>query len=127
MKHLKTYKLFESDAFYQDPDIQEIKDIILELKEEFPYIEGIIVNKKHENENEIHTIIKLNPLPIYNEVSTRLENIEKRIHYANFILMCGKRLQNALGRSIRVQNLFNEDGETINIVIDDPKNQGKIR
>jgi hypothetical protein len=126
MRHLKTHKLFESDAFYQDPDIQDIKDIILELKDEFPYLEGVIVNQKYDDD-EIHTIIKLKPLPIYNEYVTILENIEKRIHYANCILMCSKRLQNALNRSIRIQNLFSENGDTINIVIDDIKNQGKIR
>jgi len=121
MRHLKT---FESNDFY-DPDIREIKDIILELKEEFPYLEGEIINQNHDD--EVHTIIELKPLPIYNEYVTKLENIEKRIHYANCILMCSKRLQNALNRSIRVQNLFNENQETVNIVIDNPKNQGKRR
>ena len=45
--------------------------------------------------------------------------------YFNDVIECGKRLQDALDREVRVQDLFNTDGGTINIWIDDIKNKGK--
>ena len=44
MKYLKFFENF--DSLEIDLDIQEIKDIILELKEEFPYLEGEITKYK---------------------------------------------------------------------------------
>ena len=121
MKHLKKYN--EANAFDHDPDLILIKEIILELKHEYPSMDGDIVNEKFDNDT--YTIIKIKPLPVYNEVSTKLDNLDKRMKYFNDVIECGKRLQDALNREVRVQDLFNTDGGTINIWIDDIKNKGK--
>lgn len=123
MKHLKKYN--EANAFTHDPDMNLIKEIILELKHEYPSIEGDIVNK--EDGDLTYTVIKLKPLPIYNDASTKIVNIDKRMKYFNDVIECGKRLQEALDREVRLQNLFDTDGNTINIWIDDVKNKGKRR
>jgi hypothetical protein len=48
MKHLKKYN--ESDAFNHDGDLVLIKEIILELKHEYPSIEGDIALEKFDND-----------------------------------------------------------------------------
>jgi hypothetical protein len=47
--------------------------------------------------------------------------------YFNDVIECSKRLQDALEREVRLQDLFNNDtdGGTINIWIDDIKHKGK--
>lgn len=122
MKHLKKYN--EADAFKYDPDMTLIKEIILELKHEYPSIEGDIVVEKF-SDGDTYTIIKIKPLPVYNDASTKLDNLDKRMKYFNDVIECGKRLQDALDREVRVQDLFNTDGGTINIWIDDIKHKGK--
>jgi len=125
MKHLTKYN--ESDAFTHDPEMNLIKEIILELKHEFPSLEGKIVNRKISN-NDVFTVIQLSPLPIYNEGCVKLFNIEKKMNYFNTIIECCKRLEDALDRRVVIENLFeiNKDRKsyTINIVIDDTKNKG---
>lgn len=120
MKHLKKYN--EADAFTHDPDMNLIKEIILELKHEYPSIEGDIVQEKFD---DTYTIIKIKPLPVYNEDTTKIPNLDKRMKYFNDVIECGKRLQDALDREVRVQDLFNTDAGTINIWIDDIKHKGK--
>ena len=80
MKYLNKYN--EADAFNND-DITLIKEIILELKHEYPSIQGEITNRKFDG--SIYTVITINPLPIYNESSNRLNIIEKRLKYFNDI------------------------------------------
>ena len=121
MKHLKKYN--EANAFTHDPDMNLIKEIILELKHEYPSMEGEIVNK--EDADLTYTIIQLKPLPIYNDDSTKIVNIDKRMKYFNDVIECGKRLQEALDREVRLQNLFDTNDNTINIWIDDIKHKGK--
>ena len=121
MKHLKKYN--ESDDFNHDGDLVLIKEIILELKHEYPSIEGDIALE--EFDNTIYTIIKIKPLPVYNDATTKLDNLDKRMKYFNDVIECCKRLQDALEREVRLQDLFNIDGGTINIWIDDIKNKGK--
>ena len=121
MKHLKKYN--EADAFKYDPDMNLIKEIILELKHEYPSIEGDIHFEKWEENSYI--IIKIQPLPVYNDASTKLVNLDKRMKYFNDIIDCAKRLQDALDREVRVQDLFQTDGGTINIWIDDIRHKGK--
>lgn len=128
MKHLKNHKLFEADAFYEDPDMQLIKDIILELKHEYSNLEGVIVNRKYDT--KVYTEIKLSPLPIINENCTKIKNIEKRMKFFNLVIECAKRLEDALDRKVIIENLFHESlgmvqEETINILIDDFKNKGQ--
>lgn len=124
MKHLKNYN--ESDAFHIDNDIVLIKEIILELKHEYPSIDGIIAEESFEGPNGgTFTIIKIKPMPIYNEESTKIPNIEKRLKYFNDIIECSKRLQDALDREVRVQDLFNTSDNTVKIWIDDIKHKGK--
>ena len=123
MKHLKKYN--EANAFTHDPDMNLIKEIILELKHEYPSMEGEIVNR--ENDDLTYTVIKLKPLPIYNDDSAKIVNIDKRMKYFNDVIECGKRLQEALDREVRLQNLFDTNDNTINIWIDDVKNKGKRR
>jgi len=120
MKHLKKYN--EANAFTFDPDMDLIKEIILELKHEYPSLEGEIVNHV---DDDTYTIIKLKPLPIYNDESTKIVNIDKRMKYFNDVIECSKRLQDALGREVRLQNLFDTKLNTINIWIDDIKHKGK--
>ena len=120
MRHLKKYN--ESDAFKHDNDMILIKEIILELKHEYPSIEGDIVQEKFD---DTYTIIKIKPLPVYNEDTTKIPNLDKRMKYFNDVIECGKRLQDALDREVRIQDLFNTDGGTINIWIDDIKHKGK--
>jgi hypothetical protein len=121
MKHLKKYN--EADAFKHDNDMVLIKEIILELKHEYPSIEGDITLEKFDNDT--YTIIKIKPLPVYNDATTKLDNLDKRMKYFNDVIECSKRLQDALDREVRLQDLFNVDGGTINIWIDDIKNKGK--
>jgi hypothetical protein len=45
--------------------------------------------------------------------------------YFNDVIECSKRLQDALEREIRLQDLFNTDGGEIYIWIDDIKHKGK--
>jgi hypothetical protein len=123
MKHLRKYN--EANAFTHDPEMNLIKEIILELKHEFPSLEGEIIN--HVGGDFTYTIIKLKPLPIYNEYSTKISNIDKRMTYFNTVIDCSKRLQEALDREVRVQNLFDTNQDNINIWIDDAKNKGKRR
>lgn len=123
MKHLKKYNEAKNDAFNFEPDMTLIKEIILELKHEYPSIEGEIAFEKFDTEN--YTIIKISPLPVYNDATTKIPNLDKRMKYFNDIIECGKRLQEALDREVRVQDLFNTDGGTINIWIDDIKHKGK--
>lgn len=120
MKHLKKYN--EANAFTFDPDMDLIKDIILELKHEYPSLEGEIVSHV---DDDTFTIIKLKPLPIYNDESTKIVNIDKRMKYFNDVIECSKRLQDALGREVRLQNIFDTNLNTINIWIDDIKHKGK--
>jgi len=120
MKHLKKYN--EADAFSND-DITLIKEIILELKHEYSSIQGEITNRKYDG--NIYTVITIKPLPIYNESSIRLNNIEKRLKYFNDIFECCKRLQDAFGREVRIVNLFDGDSKDVEIWIDDPKNKLK--
>ena len=122
MKHLKKYN--EANAFTFDPDMDLIKEIILELKHEYPSLEGEIVNHV-DDDTYTYTIIKLKPLPIYNDESTKIVNIDKRMKYFNDVIECSKRLQDALGREVRLQNLFDTNLNTINIWIDDIKHKGK--
>ena len=96
MKHLKKYN--EADAFKQDNETFD---------------------------NNTYTIIKIKPLPIYNEHTTKLDILDKRMKYFNDVIECSKRLQDALEREIRLQDLFNTDGGEIYIWIDDIKNKGK--
>jgi len=121
MKHLKKYN--ESDAFNHDGDLVLIKEIILELKHEYPSIEGDIALEKFDNDT--YTIIKIKPLPVYNDATTKLDNLDKRMKYFSDVIECSKRLQDALDREVRLQDLFNVDGGTINIWIDDIKHKGK--
>ena len=121
MKHLKKYN--EANAFTFDPDMDLIKEIILELKHEYPSLEGEIVNRV--DGDNTYTVIQLEPLPIYNDVSTKIVNIDKRMKYFNDVIECSKRLQDALGREVRLQNLFDTNLNTINIWIDDIKHKGK--
>jgi len=124
MKHLRKYN--EANAFHFDNDIVLIKEIILELKHEYPSIEGEITEESFEGENGgTFTIIKIKPMPIYNDESTKIPNIEKRLKYFNDIIECSKRLQEALDREVRVQDLFATKGDTVKIWIDDIKNKGK--
>ena len=87
MKHLKKYN--EANAFTFDPDMDLIKDIILELKHEYPSLEGEIVNHV---DDDTFTIIKLKPLPIYNDESTKIVNIDKRMKYFNDVIECSKKI-----------------------------------
>lgn len=121
MKHLKKYN--EANAFTFDPDMDLIKEIILELKHEYPSLEGEIVNRV--DGDNTYTVIQLEPLPIYNDVSTKIVNIDKRMKYFNDVIECSKRLQEALDREVRLQNLFDTQDNTINIWIDDVKYKGK--
>ena len=124
MKHIKRYN--ESNAFHFDNDIVLIKEIILELKHEYPSIDGTISEDSFEGVNGgTFTIIKIKPMPIYNEECKKIPNIEKRLKYFNDIIQCSKRLQDALDREVRVQDLFSTNGGTIKIWIDDIKNKGK--
>ncbi len=118
MKHLNKYN--EADAFSND-DITLIKEIILELKHEYPSIQGEITNRKYDT--RVYTVITINPLPVYNESSIKLPNIEKRLKYFNDIFECSKRLQDAFGREVRIMNLFDSTSEDVEIWIDDPKNK----
>ena len=120
MKYLNKYN--EADAFNND-DITLIKEIILELKHEYPSIQGEITNRKFDG--SIYTVITINPLPIYNESSIRLNNIEKRLKYFNDIFECSKRLQDVFDREVRIMNLFNHTSQDVEIWIDDPKNKLK--
>lgn len=93
---------------------------------EYPSIEGEITEESFEGENGgTFTIIKIKPMPIYNDESTKIPNIEKRLKYFNDIIECSKRLQEALDREVRVQDLFATNGGTVKIWIDDIKNKGK--
>lgn len=121
MKHLRKYN--ESNAFKHDPDITLIKEILLDLKHEYPSIEGEITEESFDRGT--YTIIKIKPLPVYNDATTKIPSLDKRMKYFNDVIECGKRLQEALEREIRIQDLFNVDGGTINIWIDDIKNKGK--
>ena len=123
MKHLKKYN--EANAFTFDPNMDLIKEIILELKHEYPSMEGEIVNRV--DGDNTYTVIQLKPLPIYNEESTKIVNIDKRMKYFNDVIECGKRLQEALDREVRLQNLFDTQDNTINIWIDDVSNKGTRR
>ena len=123
MKHLKKYNESGIDGDNFDPDLTLIKEIILELKHEYPSIDGDIVQETFDNNT--YTIIKIKPLPIYNEHTTKLDNLDKRMKYFNDVIECSKRLQDALEREIRLQDLFNTDGGEIYIWIDDIKNKGK--
>ncbi len=122
MKHLRKYN--EADAFTHDTELNLIKEIILELKHEFPSLEGEIINYA---DDFTYTIIKLKPLPVYNEYSSKISNIDKRMRYFNTVIECSKRLEDALDREVRVQNLFDTNQDNINIWIDDVKNKGKRR
>jgi hypothetical protein len=121
MKHLKKYN--EANAFEHDGDLILIKEIILELKHEYPSMDGDIVTEKFDDTT--YTIIKIKPLPVYNDATTKLDNLDKRMKYFNDVMECCKRLQDALDREVRLQDLFNVDGGTINIWIDDIKHKGK--
>ena len=50
MKHIKKYNEAKNDAFHFDPDMTLIKEIILELKHEYPSIEGDIVVEKFDTD-----------------------------------------------------------------------------
>jgi hypothetical protein len=125
MKHLKKYNESGIDGDNFDSDLTLIKEIILELKHEYPSIEGEIVQEKFDDTT--YTIIKIKPLPVYNDYTTKLDNLDKRMKYFNDVIECSKRLQDALEREVRLQGLFNNDtdGGTINIWIDDIKHKGK--
>lgn len=127
MKHLKKYN--ESEAFKDvlwhnlDDDITLIKEIILELKHEYPSIDGNIHFETFDDNN--YTIIKIKPLPVYNDTTSKLDILDKRMKYFSDVIECAKRLQDALEREVRLQDLFNTDGGDINIWIDDIKQKGK--
>ena len=126
MKHLKKYNE-TTNTFTHDPDMELIKDIILELKQEYSNLEGVIVNRNVGD--YIYTEIKLSPLPIFNENCIKIANIEKRMKFFNLVIECAKRLEDALDRKVIIENLFHESlgtvqEKTINIMIDDIKNKG---
>ena len=124
MKYIKGYN--EAKAFDSEHDITLIKEIILELKHEYPSIDGEI--STHESGGSVYTVIRIKPMLIYNKASNKIDNIEKRMKYFNDVVSCSKRLQDALNVEVRIQNLFDnlyDDGGTINIWIDDIKNVGK--
>lgn len=125
MKHLKKYN--ETNAFTHDPDLELIKDIILELKHEYSNLEGVVVNR--DVGDDVYTEIKLSPLPIINENCIKIVNIEKKMKFFNLVIECAKRLEEALDRKVVIENLFHESlgtvqEKTINIMIDDIKNKG---
>lgn len=128
MKHLKKYNE-TTNAFTHDPDMELIKDIILELKQEYSNLEGVIVNRNSSVGDDVYTEIKLSPLPIINESCTKIVNIEKRMKFFNLVIECAKRLEDALDRKVIIENLFHESlgtvqEKTINILINDIKYKG---
>ena len=128
MKHLYKFESLDSDVFNNQDEyqIQLIKDIILELKHEFPSIEGIISLEKKGDYT--YTVISLSPLPIYNESCKKLIDIEKRIYYISTVVEVSKRIWDATGRETRIVDLLEDtitSGNTIDIWVDDPKNKDK--
>lgn len=124
MKYLKLYN--ETKAFESGHDLTLIKEILLELKHEYPSIKGEIVT--HQDNNNNYLIIVIEPMPIYNSNSVTISKIEKRLKYMNDVISCCKRLIDALEVEVRIQGLFEDtitSQERIKIWIDDYKNKGK--
>lgn len=123
MKHLKTFeKNLNLFSFDQDKDLTIIKEILLELKHEYPGLEGDITTRKF-GESE-YLIIILTPQEMINEDVVKLASNEKKLSFFTTVIECCKRIQEATDREVRITDLFNTDMKPFEIAIDDIKRKG---
>ena len=106
MKHLKKFENKSENV----EELDEIKSILRDLKDEYTYMEGqIFLPEKETDQIEIH----LECENIFNEDVTlekgRLKYHKSKMEFIDLVIKTIERLELALGKKTFVQNLWNWD------------------
>jgi hypothetical protein len=108
---MRYLKIFESSEI----DIQLIKDIIVEIRDEYQSITGMIHEHQEYVEIELHT----NKIPFKGKPQWKrivpspgltLDYIEDTNKFISLITSVSRRLEDALNREVRIHDLYNFDG-----------------
>lgn len=110
MRHLKKYENKSDD--WNDSEFNVIKDILLEIKDSYPTIDGEILkmdDKRNDFPNLIY-IIKLDCSNIKIEGDTySLEYYDSKIKFMNLVKEVCYRLERALDVKVRIPNFDDFD------------------
>lgn len=109
LRHFKTFENIDNPSEY-DNDIRDIKDILLELEDEFPYIE-IIVTSPYDNDDEVFGIdIFTKDGKIFGSDIYSLEYNLNRSKFTNILMNCIEKISNnVLGKPIiNIIDLFEQ-------------------
>lgn len=106
--NLKYLKKFESESW--GFNIELVKDIIVELKDDYPKIDGIF----HQNENSNGGTLKLYCKPdidttIIGEYDYTIDYMKKKNNFISSITNVCERIENAIDREIKVVGLYDFD------------------
>lgn len=107
MRHLKKFENKEFKEEFKDI-IEEIRSILIELKDEYPYLEGEIFPPEKESE-QIH--ILLDCKSIFNDDTKKgtIEYSKYKLKFIEMIISTTERLELSLGKSSYTSNLWNWD------------------
>lgn len=106
MRHLKKFENKEFKEEFKDI-IEEIRSILIELKDEYPYLEGEIFPPEKESE-QIH--IWLNCESVLDESKKgTIEYSKSKLKFIEMIISSTERLELSLGKSSYTSNLWNWD------------------
>jgi hypothetical protein len=106
MRHLKY--IFENKSIGIDIDL--VKDIIIELKDEYNYLEGGI----YINDNSLEIRLNCENIQL-GDKSSSLDYINKKFKFIELIIAVSERLKLALGVDVKIQNLYDFESNFIKI------------
>lgn len=109
MRHLKS--IFESNI---EEEISNLcKDIITDLKDDYPNIECEIFNDKSEK----YMWIEINPNYGLDTHSHQIDFIENKLKFLNKLLNYCKTIEKSINKNIKIANYFDEDDTNRKIII----------
>ena len=105
MKHLKKFESSSKEPIFHKEDIQEIKSILVDLKDDYPYIDGEIYSQR----NYISIIIKpYQVLKLENDLDYfTIEYTKKQLNFFQKIVETTERIYAALGKECKIIQLWN--------------------
>lgn len=101
-------------------EIRDIKNVLIELKDEYPYIEGdIYLPEKEDGSFEI--VLNTKDTLIKKDKSDFIQSTKKKMKFMNFLVNIVERIENATRRKSSIKDLFewgqSDSKETINITL----------
>lgn len=105
IKHLKKFESSSKEPLFHKEDIDEIKSILVDLKDDYPYIDGEIYSR----ENYITIIIKPHgALKLENDLDYfTIEYTKKQLNFFQKIVEATERISAALTRECLIIQLWN--------------------